>query len=221
MSKKLSRGSARSAPKRPARKQHRKPPQRADARSSRKPAAPHDPLFRAFLAVSLDGFIADKSGGVDWLNPYFSPEIDFAGFMRSIGITVYGRTTYDWAVAHGHLQASAKNRVILLTRRPPPTTPAGVEVYSGDIPALADRLRAELRGTGKDIWLMGGGISIAAFHATGLVDRWELGIVPILLGEGIPLIPAHSRGHEPLRLTHGRTLKNGMIEAHYEPLRSR
>jgi dihydrofolate reductase len=66
---------------------------------------------------------------------------------------------------------------------------------------------------------MGGGISIAAFHAAGLVDRWELGIVPILLGEGIPLIPAHSRGHEPLRLTHGRTLKNGMIEAHYEPIR--
>lgn len=180
------------------------------------PAAPHEPLFRAFLAVSLDGYIADKTGGVGWLDAYHSPEIDFAGFMKTIGATVFGRTTYDWAVGHGYLDTSG-GRTIVMTRRSLPNPPPGVEAFAGDVRELAARLRADLAPSGKDIWLMGGGLSIAPFHEAGLVDRWELGIVPVLLGEGIPLFPKHSRGLEGLRVTRCRSLKNGIVEVWYEP----
>jgi dihydrofolate reductase len=57
------------------------------------------PLFRAYLAVSLDGYIADRKGGVGWLDPYFTPQIDFQAFWRTIGAMVMGRATYDWTVA--------------------------------------------------------------------------------------------------------------------------
>lgn len=107
------------------------------------------PLFRAMLAVSLDGYIADWNGG--------------------------------------------------------------------DVRELAARLRTELAGTGKDIWLIGGGNSIAAFHEAGLVDRWELSIIPALLHDGIPLFPNRSGGLERLQLTRSWTMRNGIIEAWYEP----
>ena len=180
------------------------------------PAPVHTPLLRAFLAVSLDGYIADKDGGVGWLDAYHSPEIDFAGFLKAIGATVFGRKTYDWAVAHGYLDTSG-GRTIVLTRRSLKNPPAGVEAFGGDVRDLAARLRRELAKSGKDIWLMGGGLSIAPFHAAGLVDRWELGIVPVLLGDGIPLFPKHSRGLTGLRLTRSRALKNGIVEVWYEP----
>ncbi|HEY3242456.1 MAG TPA: dihydrofolate reductase family protein [Phycisphaerae bacterium] len=168
-----------------------------------------------YIAVSLDGYIADKDGGVGWLDPYFSPEIDFAGFMKTIGITVMGRVTYDWAVAHGH--AGDQGRCMVLTHRPLDDPPRGMESFGGDVRELAARLQEGLAGTGKDIWLMGGGQSIAPFHEAGLVDRWELSIIPVLLGDGIPLFPKHTRGLEGLRLTHSRTLKNGIVEVRYEP----
>src|SRR5262249_13993667 len=62
-----------------------------------KPPSAHTPRCRVFIAMSLDGYIADARGGVEWLNPYFSPETDFDGFMKSIGATVMGRATFDQA----------------------------------------------------------------------------------------------------------------------------
>jgi dihydrofolate reductase len=176
---------------------------------------PRGPLFRAALAVSVDGFIAPPDGSTDWLRRYFSLEIDFADFMRTIGATVYGRATYDLAVAQGHGLGRGGTSVVL-THRPPPDPPPGVAFVAGDVRALAQRLRSDLAGSGRDVWLLGGGRSIACFHEHGLVDRWELAIIPVLLGDGIPLFPRHSRGPEGLRLMHSRTLHNGIVEVWYE-----
>lgn len=175
----------------------------------------HRPLFRAYLAMSLDGYIADSDGGVDWLNDYVSPEIGFDSFARTIGAVVMGRTTYDWSIKHGH-GPGGFGRTIVLTHEPLSGAPKGVEAYAGDVRPLAERLRQELAGTGKDVWLMGGGRSIAPFHERGLVDRWEISVIPVLLGDGIPLFPKHSRKPEPLRVTHTRVLKNGIVEVWYE-----
>lgn len=173
------------------------------------------PQFRAYIAVSLDGYIADTQGGVEWLDAYFTPELHFDKFIKSIGVTVMGRTTYDWTATHGGNESYG--RTIVLTHRPLKDAPPHVETFHGDIGKLAGRLRRELKGTGKDIWLIGGGSSISEFHAQGLVDRWELYTIPVLLGDGIPLFPKHTRGLEGLRLTHSHTFKNGIIEAWYEP----
>ncbi len=203
-----------------------------DAQSSDRPA----PLFRAYLGISLDGYIADRDGGVEWLERYITPEQDFAAFFRSIGATVMGRRSYDWIVEHAYA-LETEGPVIVQTHRPllePRAAARGgrgtrgrareaslgrgrFEAFDGDVRELAARLREELGGTGKDVYLFGGGESIASFHEHGLVDRWELGIVPALLGEGIPLFPRHSRGLDALRLTRSRVLRNGLIEACYEP----
>ena len=182
-------------------------------------AGEHEPRFRAYLAMSLDGYIADAAGEVGWLDPYFSPEIDFPAFFGTIGASVMGRATWDWAVRHGH-SIDPGGRTIVQTHRPLGSVAPGIETFAGDPRELAADLRRELRGTGKDVWLMGGGQSLAGFDEHGLVDRWELGVVPVLLGEGVPLFPRRARPVTPLRLVHSRTLGNGVVRVEYEPERS-
>jgi dihydrofolate reductase len=175
------------------------------------------PLVRASLAVSIDGYVADKASSVDWLNPFFSDEMDFAGFMKSIGAAVMGRKTYDIAVSGVLGPIPPTNYpTYVLTRRPMPNPPAHYEPFSGQPSRLVERLRAELAGSGKDIWHMGGGESMEAFCASGLIDRLELRVIPVLLGEGVPLFPRHTRGDDRWRLTRHRAFKNGVVELWYE-----
>ena len=176
------------------------------------------PLLRASLAMSLDGYIADADGGVEWLNDYWSKEFDFGRFMASIGAVVIGRATYDWMVAHKGGQHTG-GRTIVLTRRPLRDPPPGFEAFAGDVRELAARLCAELSAPGpeqgKDVWLMGGGESLRALHAADVVDRWEISVVPVLLGAGIPLFPRHGDGLSRLRLVHSQPYANGVVALHY------
>jgi dihydrofolate reductase len=169
--------------------------------------------------VSFDGYIADAEGGVGWLDPYFTPEIDFQAFFGTIGATVMGRATWDWMVAHQH-PLEAEGRCVVQTHRPLENPPEGVEAFAGDVRDLAADLRRELVGTGKDVCLFGGGESIASFDEHGLVDRWELAIIPVLLGDGIPLFPRRARSVQPLRLVQSRALKNSIVFVEYEPVRA-
>lgn len=183
--------------------------------SVRRPKAA--PLVRVALAVSLDGYIADKRGGVAWLDAYFSPEMDFAGFMATIGATVMGRKTFEVALKLGMPPGGSDQRTIVVSSKRPRTAPAGFEHFKGDLRGLVETLKRDLAGTGKDIWLMGGGEAIEAFRAADLVDRWELSFIPIVLGDGIPLFPKRKYAEIPLRLTHTRAFRNGVVELWYEP----
>jgi len=173
-------------------------------------------LFRVNIAVSIDGYIADTDGGIAWLDPYFSDEIDFAGFFSTIGATVMGRRTFDQAIAASAWRPTSA-RTIVLTHRPIDDAPPAVRPYAGDIRSLADTLRHEVEPSGKDVWLMGGGESIRSFNEAGLVDRWELCTVPVMLGAGVPLFPpGESTGFE-LTPIHSKTHQNGILEVWYEP----
>ncbi|MGC2331440.1 MAG: dihydrofolate reductase family protein [Candidatus Acidiferrales bacterium] len=175
------------------------------------------PLVRAALTASLDGYIADKNGSVEWLNPFSSDEIDFAGFMKGIGAALMGRKTYDIAVSGvlGPIPPTSYPTYVL-TRRPMPNPPARYESFRGAASELVERLRRELAGSGKDIWHMGGGESIEPFRAAGLVDRLELTVIPVLLGDGVPLFPRHAQGEERWKLSKHRAFKNGVVELWYE-----
>ncbi len=172
--------------------------------------------FRVSLAVSLDGCIADTQGGVKWLEPFFTKEIDFPGFLATIGAVVMGRTTYEQTLTFGQ-GGGAATPCFVLTHRPlPADTPKHVEAVSGDLGKLAARLRKTIK---KDVWLMGGGVSLESCRQAGIIDRWELSFIPVLLGAGIPLFPPRAAGLDALRLVHTRALGNGILEAHYEPKR--
>jgi len=56
-----------------------------------------------FIATSLDGFIADKDGGIDWLYSIPNPNNDDMGyveFTNGIDALVMGRTTFETVLAY-------------------------------------------------------------------------------------------------------------------------
>jgi dihydrofolate reductase len=67
---------------------------------------------------------------------------------------------------------------------------------------------------GKDIWLFGGGSLFQSFLGAGLVDTVEVEVIPVLLGEGIPLLPSPAK-HAKLKLTSHNVYKSGRVSLQY------
>ena len=148
-------------------------------------------LIRGYMAMSLDGYIADVDGGYGFLNRYDRVDYGFDAFISTIGTCVFGRTTYDQSVATpGDAWPFAGKRIIVVTSRPlsgEPANVAGVEVwYRGVGAGLVDHLRA---ATGGDVWIVGGGKLQAAFFEMDAIDRMDATIIPVLLGDGIRMFP--------------------------------
>ena len=176
------------------------------------------PLVRAYLAVSMDGYIADSKGGVDWLTPYFSPEIDFGKFMSEIGATIMGRKTFEFSHGSGAggVSGSGEPTNLVLTRHPLPKDAKGSFAVKNKLPDAVAKLKELVSQKGKDIWLMGGGECIDAFDALGLIDRFEISIIPVMLGDGIPLFPKNKRPERGLTLTNSKVLSNGIVSLQFE-----
>jgi dihydrofolate reductase len=80
--------------------------------------------------------------------------------------------------------------------------------------ALAD-LRAK---PGKDIWLFGGGSLFRSLLEARQVDSVEVSVMPVLLGEGISLLPPKPSSERfGLKLTSSRTFETGIVSLQYQP----
>jgi dihydrofolate reductase len=162
------------------------------------------------IATSADGYVARPDGNLEWLTSRPAPK-GFYGmgpFMESIDAKVLGRKTYDVSVQLG---AKFDHHYVFSRQPPPASLPAGVEFINGTIPAFAKRLKHE---KGKNIWLMGGGDIIASFLDAGAIDEFIVSIVPVFIGEGIPLIAPRHR-HVPLHLNSVKHFPDGVVQVHY------
>ena len=170
------------------------------------------------IATSADGYIARPDGDIDWLTERPAPK-GFYGmgkFMQSVDATVLGRKTYEVSLKLG-ATFDKKHRTYVFSRHPPASAPAGVEFVTGGIGAFVKRLRRE---KGKNIWMMGGGDLIASFLDEGAIDEFVISIVPVFIGEGIPLIAPRHR-HERLHLRSVTPFPDGVVQVHYEVGKSR
>ena len=166
------------------------------------------------IATSADGYIARPDGDIDWLTDRPEPE-GFYGlpeFARSIGGKILGRKTFDTSVDLGQRFSAEDPHYVFTRRPPPPPAPSGVHYVSQPIAAFVDRMRGE---AGKDLWLMGGGELIGAFLDARAIDDFIISVVPVFIGEGIPLIaPRHL--HVPLRLVSVQSFPDGVVQSHYQ-----
>jgi dihydrofolate reductase len=165
------------------------------------------------IATSADGYIARADGDLEWLTSRPAPK-GFYGmnaFMRSVDTKVLGRKTYDVSLRMG-AKFDSKSRNIVFSRHPPPTdAPSGVEFVTEAIGPFVSRLREQ---PGKDIWLMGGGEIIASFLDEQVIDEFVVSVVPVFIGEGIPLIARRHR-HVPLDLRSVDRFEDGLVQLHY------
>ena len=164
------------------------------------------------IATSADGYIARTDGDLEWLTARPAPA-GFYGidaFMQSIDTKVLGRKTYDASLRMGAKFDS--KRTIVFSRHPrPKDAPPAVEFTDEAIGVFVKRLR---KSQGKDIWLMGGGEIIASFLDAQAIDEFVIGVVPIFIGDGIPLI-ARRHLHVPLSLRSAERFEDGLVQLSY------
>ena len=139
--------------------------------------------LRYQVAMSLDGYIAGPSGEADWI--LMDPEIDFAAHFRQFDTLLMGRKTFSLG-AGGAGGPFAGMKILVASRTLQPADHPGVTVLAEGIAQAVDALK---RAQGKDIWLFGGGDLFRNLLGLGLVDTIEVAVIPVLLGQGIPLLP--------------------------------
>ncbi len=145
-----------------------------------------------YIAMSLDGYLADKHGGVAWLAGDGSdPENpgSYPGFMDTIDTVILGYQTYHQIVTELFPDSwvySGKKSYVLTHKAPASTD--DIIFTDGDIQELISELKSQ---SGKDIWLCGGASVVNQFLALGLIDVFCISIIPTILGNGIRLFSKH------------------------------
>ena len=165
---------------------------------------------RYSVAMSLDGYIAGAAGEYDWIPT--DPAIDFEAFFAEIDIVLMGRRTFEVALEQGTGGLLPGKRTYVFSHTLRPEDHPDATIVAQDAASVVAALRAE---EGKDIWLMGGGLLFASLLEASLVDTVEVGVVPILLGSGIPFLPG-APASVRLELTGSETFPSGIVLLEYE-----
>jgi len=169
--------------------------------------------------ITLDGYIARPDGSVDYLVMTKEGSAAMARFFATIDTIVMGRKTLDAAIAMmgGSFKSPVDIPHHVFSRTEPPGERDGV-IFTNQSPTVW--LRKIRRNRGKHIFHMGGGELARSFLQADLIDDLVLGIVPILLGEGLPLFP----GGFPQRdftLVENKTYSKNQILLTYRRVRSK
>ena len=153
-----------------------------------------------FTATSVDGYIADADNSLEWLfevprNGGSGAE-GFGAFFAGVGAMAMGATTYEWVLDHEGLQERPEKwrewygstpTWVFTHRELPPVPGADIRFVEGDVgPVHAELVSA---AAGRNVWIVGGGELVGAFADLGLLDEILLGVQPVFLGAGAPLLP--------------------------------
>jgi dihydrofolate reductase len=140
--------------------------------------------IRYVVAMSLDGYIAGPKGEFDWI--IMDPEIDFRALFDEFDTALVGRRTFE-AMAHAGDGMLSGMKTFVFSQTLRQADHPNVTIVADKPEKTVAALRAK---PGKDIWLFGGGLLFRSFLDAGLVDTVEVAVIPVLLGGGIPLLPA-------------------------------
>jgi dihydrofolate reductase len=179
-------------------------------------------LVTIHMVASLDGFIARRDGGVDWLetaDEYAEGDtLDAAfieAFLKTIDCYVMGSRTYETALGFEAKElgwAYGDKPTFVLTHRELPRTRSTVEFYSGDLaPFVNDRLRPKY----GSIWFVGGGMLSAECLRLGLADEIRYSIAPVLIGNGSSFFEKLDMD-VALHLAEVKAYKSGMVGLRYQ-----
>ena len=172
-----------------------------------------------YVAASLDGFIADSTGGVDWLPDGESGDYGYAEFYAGVEALIMGRRTYDQALSFGEWPYSGKPAYVF-TKSPPCDGLPEVRFVEG---SPVDFYRGITELHAGTVWLVGGADLADQFRQSGLIDEYQIFVIPVILGCGIPLTsPRHSgESRNPLptrlKLVESQSYDDGVVMLRYLP----
>jgi dihydrofolate reductase len=165
--------------------------------------------IRYQVAASLDGYIAGPNGEADWI--IMDPDIDFGALFSQFDTFLMGRGTFEGMVRQGGSAATPGMKTLVFSRTLQQRDHPDVIIVADNVRETLTALRQE---TGKDIWLFGGGSLFRSLLEEELVDTVEVALIPVLLGGGIPLLPAPAR-QTKLKLTGHKVFTTGIVMLEY------
>ena len=160
---------------------------------------PPGPKVQYFTATTLDGFIADPDNSLDWLFIRKRDEdapMNYGEFISGIGAMAMGSTTYEWVLDHDqlldhpekwHAYYGETPCWVFTHRTLSPVPGADIRFVQDDVRPVHQEM-ARAAGE-RNVWLVGGGDLVGQFADRGLLDEVLVGIAPVTLGAGAPLLP--------------------------------
>jgi dihydrofolate reductase len=173
----------------------------------------------AFIATSVDGYIATKSGDVDWLETAgkSSADMGFNSYIASVDCIIMGRKTMEklssFNLAPEHWPYGDIPIFVLSNtcKEAPDNLNEKVEMYSGEISQLIARIKNE----GYQHAYIDGGATITSFINLQFLDDMTITYVPILLGGGVSLF-GEIHNHIKLEKTQADVFPNDCVQIKYE-----
>lgn len=170
-----------------------------------------------YIAASLDGYIAGPDGDISWLeNPEYAsggtPGLSYDEFISTVDTIVMGRNTFEKVLTFGFWPYEGTD-VFVLTGREltlPEKLAGKVFHESGPPKEVVARLSEE----GKKHLYIDGGITIQRFLNDGLIDELTITIIPVLLGDGIPLF-GNTGAKRELQMIETNSSSNGFVQVRY------
>jgi len=169
------------------------------------------------LGISLDGYIARLDGSVDFL--FMPKHYSMGPFFKTVETAIMGRKTHEVGLkmgGSGSFRSYAMTSFIM-SRSQPPGERDGIIFTNQSPAALIEQIR---KRPGKNIWMMGGGELAREFLKADLIDELYLGVVPVLLGGGLPLFPSGFPQRD-FALLENKTFSKGLIAVMYKRLRAK
>lgn len=167
-----------------------------------------------FIAMSLDGYIADSKGGVDWLNGQGNDteNIDtYSEFAKTIDTILMGWNTYHQVVTELSPQEWVYNEfTTYVFTHNEHTSSENIRFVNINPVNLVEKLKEE---NGKDVWICGGANLVQQLVNEDLIDYYYITIIPTLLGSGIRLFE-NAKCEIKLRLLNTQSY-NGMTDLIY------
>ncbi len=168
-----------------------------------------------YIAMSLDGYVADQNGDVDWLTGDFSdPENggSYTEFYESVDTVIMGWRTYHQIVTElAPNDWPYKGRQsFVITHREVEDQP-GISFYQRNLSELIQNLK---KTEGKNIWICGGAEIVQQLIKADLIDEFCFSMIPTILGSGVKLLPT-LQSEEKLKLIKTASY-NGIVDLVYE-----
>lgn len=169
-----------------------------------------------FIACSIDGYIADVNGGIDWLNSIPNPENHDMGYnslMSEVDAIVMGRVTFE-TVCSFDCEWPYNTHVFVLSNsldEIPSTHADKASLLFGDIDGIIERIQEQ----GFNTLYIDGGSTIQNFLKNDLIHELRISTIPVLLGNGIPLFDILPK---PLNFNHIKTevFLGQIVQTHYK-----
>lgn len=173
----------------------------------------HDRKVCLFIAMSLDGYIAKPDGDISFLSivEQEGEDYGYTHFSEQTDVVILGRKTYEKILSFDCEFPYGAKKVYVITHQQQGSDKR-VKFYSGDLGTLIDQIKQE---DGKNIYVDGGAEIISQLLKLDLIDEMQISVIPILIGDGIPLF-GKGIPEQKLHLAGSVSFKKGLVQLHYK-----